>query len=81
MQSRTGFGFGFNPRTNVFEFYGMFWYHSNLVPNREGTKRYPVLYESEIWVILCVLLEKINNMRLCQNYVNMCLCDVLIRKL
>ena len=30
--------------------------------NREGTKRSPVLYGSEIWVILCVLLEKRNTM-------------------
>ena len=26
--------------------------------NWEGTKRYPVLYESEIWAILCVSVEK-----------------------
>ena len=31
----------------------------------EGTKRCPVLYGSEIWAILCVLLEKINNVQLC----------------
>ena len=47
--------------------------------NREETKRFPVLYESEIWAILCVLLEKKNNMLLCvkKNHVNMCLSDVL----
>ena len=48
--------FGFDSRTDVFVFYDVFWYHSNSVTNREGTKRCPVLYESEIWVILCVLL-------------------------
>ena len=50
--------FGFDPGTDVFKFCGVFWYHSNSVTNREGTKRCPVLYGSEIWVILCVLLEK-----------------------
>ena len=30
--------------------------------NREGTKRCPVLYGSEIWVILCVITRKVNNM-------------------
>ena len=56
--SRTRLRFGFDPGTNVFGFYGVFWYHDNLVTNREGIKRCPVLYGSEIWVILCVLLEK-----------------------
>ena len=32
--------------------------------NREAIKRCPILYGSEIWAILCVLLEKINNMLL-----------------
>ena len=50
--------FGFNLRTDVFGFCGVFWHHSNSVTNREGTNRCPVLYGSEIWVILCVLLEK-----------------------
>ena len=50
--------FGFDPGTDVFGFCGVFWYNSNSVMNREGTKRFPVLYESEIWAILCVLLEK-----------------------
>ena len=58
-QSQTGLRFGFDPETDdVFGFCGVFWYHGNLVTNREGTKRCPVLYESEIWSILCVLLEK-----------------------
>ena len=50
--------FGFDPRTNVFGFCGVFWCHSNSVMNREGTKRCPVLYGSEIWVILCVIVVK-----------------------
>ena len=50
--------FGFDLETDVFGFCGVFWYHSNMVTNREGTKRCPVLYGSEIWAILCVLLEK-----------------------
>ena len=32
-------------------FYGVFWYHSNSMMNREGTKRCPVVYGSEIWVL------------------------------
>ena len=57
-QSWTWLRFGFDPGTDVFGFCGVFWYHSNLVMNREGTKRCPVLYGFEIWAILCVLLEK-----------------------
>ena len=57
-QSRTVLRFGFNPGTDVVEFCGVFWYYSNSVTNRERTKRCHVLYGSEIWVILCVLLEK-----------------------
>ena len=48
-QSRTVLRFGFNPETNVFGFCGVFWYHSSSMTNREGTKRCPVLYGSEIW--------------------------------
>ena len=54
--------FGFDPGTDVFGFFCVFWYHSNSVTNREGTKMCPVLYGSEIWVILCVIVGKINNM-------------------
>ena len=43
----------------------MFWYHSNSVTNREGTKRSPVLYGFGILTILCVIIGKINNMLLC----------------
>ena len=57
--------FGFNPGNDVFWFCGVFWYHSTLMMNREGTKRCPVLYGSEILAILCVIVEKINNMMLC----------------
>ena len=49
--------FGFDPGTDVFGFCGVFWYHNNLVMNQEGTKRCPVLYGSEILVILCVIVE------------------------
>ena len=64
-QSRTEFGLGFNPGTDVFGFCGVFWYHSNSVTNHEGTKRCPVIYGSEIWVIVCIIIGKINNMMLC----------------
>ena len=74
-QSQTVLRFGFNPGTDVFRFCGVFWYHSNLVTNREGTKRCPVLYGSEIWAILCVLLEKKNNnMLLCVKFMLICAC-------
>ena len=36
-----------------------------MVHGREGTERGPVLYESKIWVILCVIVGKINSMLLC----------------
>ena len=58
MQFWTKFGFGFDPKTYVFRFCGVFWYHNNSVMNREGTKRCPVLYGSEIWAILFVIVEK-----------------------
>ena len=64
-QSWTMLRFGFDPRTDVFEFYGVFWYHSNSMMNHEGTKRCPILYGFEIWAILCVIVIKINNMLLC----------------
>ena len=47
-QSRSMLRFGFDPRTDVFEFCGVFWYHSNSVMNREGNKRFLVSYGSEI---------------------------------
>ena len=60
--------FCFNPGIDVFGFCCVFWYHYNLLMNstkkkkkvhgREGTKMCLVLYGSEIWAILCVLLEK-----------------------
>ena len=56
-QSCTVLRYNFDPETNVFGFYGLFWYHNNSVMNREETKRCPVLYGSEIWAILCVILE------------------------
>ena len=66
-QSWTGLRFGFYPGTDVFVLCGVFLYHCNLLMNGtkkkmvhgdEGTKRCPVLYGFEIWVILCLLLEK-----------------------
>ena len=40
--------------------------------NRDGTKMCPVLYGSEIWAILCVVVEKINNMLLCIKFMLIC---------
>ena len=57
-QSETGLRFGFDPETDVFGFCGVFWYQSNSMTNHEGTKRYPVLYGSEIWTILCAIVGK-----------------------
>ena len=73
--------YGFDTQIDVFGFCGVFWYHSNSVTNREGNKRCPVLCGSKIWVILCVIVGKINNMLLCEIHVNMCLRDVLTWKL
>ena len=42
--------------------------------NHEGTKRCSVLYRSEIWVILCVIVGKINNMMLCVKFMLICSC-------
>ena len=56
--SGTVLRFSFNLGTDVFGFCDVFWYHSNSVTNHEGTKKCHVLYGFEIWVILCVLLEK-----------------------
>ena len=66
-QSGTWFGFGFDPETDVFGFCGVFWYHSNSMTNREGTKRCHVVYGSEIGPICVLLLDRIicsvkNNM-------------------
>ena len=47
-QSWTMLRFGFDPRTDVFGCCGVFWYHNNLMTNREGTKRCSILYEFEI---------------------------------
>ena len=68
--------FGFDHETDVFEFYGVFWYHSNSVMSREGTKRCLVLYESEILIILGVVYywKKITNMLLCVKIMLICAC-------
>ena len=47
-QSGTGLRFGFDPGTDVFGFCSVFWYHNNSMTDREGTKRCPILYGSEI---------------------------------
>ena len=55
-------------------------YHCNLLINEtkemvhscEGTERCPVLCGSEIWVILCVIVGKINNMLLCVKIMLIC---------
>ena len=67
-QSRTMLRLGFDHGTDVFNFYGVLWYHNNSVMNREGTKRFPVFYGSEIWAILWVIVRKINNMLLCDKW-------------
>ena len=54
---RTEFRLGFDPETDVCEFCSVSCYPNNSVTNREGTKRCPVLYGSEIWAILCVIIE------------------------
>ena len=54
--------FGFDPGTDVFGFWSVFWYPNNLVINGEGTKRCLVFYGSEIWAILFVIVGKMNNM-------------------
>ena len=59
-----------------------FRYHYNLLINgtkkvvhsSEGTERCPVLCGSEIWVILCVIVENINNMLLCIKIMLICAC-------
>ena len=73
-QSLTELRFGFDPETDVFEFCGVFWYHNNLVTNREMTKRCSILYGSKIWVILGVIVRKINNMLLCVKFMLICAC-------
>ena len=61
--------------TNVYGFCSVFWYHSNLVTNHEGTKRCPVLCGYEIWAILCVIVGKINNMLLyVKKFMLICAC-------
>ena len=71
-QSRIGLKFGFDPKTDVFGFCGVFWYHNNSVMNREGTKRCLVVYGSEILVILYVIVGKINNMLLYVKFMLIC---------
>ena len=53
--------FGFDPGTDVFGFCGVFWYNSNSMTNREETKRCSIVYGSEIWAILYIIVGKVNN--------------------
>ena len=69
-QFQTVLRFSFDPKTDVFGFYNVFWYHSNSVTNREGTKRCPVVYGSEMYVIV----EKKNNMLLYVKFMLICAC-------
>ena len=48
--------FGFDPGTDVFEFYGVFWYPNNSVTNREG--RRDALFYVGPRFILCVVVVK-----------------------
>ena len=75
-QSGTVLRFGFDPKTDVFRFCGVFGCPNNSVTNSEGTKRCPVVYGSEIWVILCVIVRKINNMLLCVKFMLICACMI-----
>ena len=45
-----------------------------MVRGCERTKRCPILYESEIWAILCVIVGKINNMMLYVKIMLICTC-------
>ena len=54
----------------------MFWYHSNSVTNREGTKMCPIVYEFEIWAILYVIVGKINNMLLYVKFMLICVYEM-----
>ena len=45
-----------------------------MVHGHEGTKMCSVLYGSEIWVILLVIIGKINNMFLCVKIMLICVC-------
>ena len=75
-QSGTVLRFDFDPRTDVFRFYGVFWYPNNSVMNREETKRCPVVYGSEIWAIMYVIIGKINNMLLYVKFMLRCACGM-----
>ena len=66
--------FVFDLGTDVFRFCGVFLYHSYSMMNCEGTKRCPILYGSEIWVILCIIVGKLNNMLLCVKFMLICAC-------
>ena len=68
--------FGFDPESDVYGVCGVFWYHSNSVMNHEGTKRCSVVYGSEIWVILYVIVGKINNMLLYVKFMLICACGM-----
>ena len=68
--------FGFDPGTDVFGFCGVFWYNSNTMTNREETKRYPIVYGSEIWAILYIIVGKVNNILLYVKFMLICACGM-----
>ena len=80
-QSWTVLRFVFYPGTDVFGFCGVFWYPNNLVRNREGAKRCPVLCGSEIWVILCVIIGKMNNMMFVCEFCYLYICELNMQEL
>ena len=75
-QSWTVLRFGFDLGTDIFVFCGVFWYFNNLMTNREGTKRCLVVYGSKIWVILYVIVEKLNIMLLYVKFMLICACGM-----
>ena len=58
--------FGFDPRTDVFGFCSVFWYHNDsvtngtkMVHNREGTKRCPVFMGPKLGSFCMLLLDSL----------------------
>ena len=65
-QAQTGFGFGFNPKTDVFGLCSVFWYHSNSVPC--------FMWVQDLGHFLCYCWKKLNNMLLCVKIMLICAC-------
>ena len=57
--------FGFDPRIDVFEFYGVFWYPNNSVTNHEGTKVPCFMWVRDLGHFMCYCCKILNNMLLC----------------